>query len=312
MKTKNAQPRKRSSFTTIDIHLSRSDSNSNPSSSLDELDEKNKNRPKDKFDAKAYLDDRVMSPLQEACNALSMLPQIIFSAYFVLSGSWAKGATANMDYPIIRQRSNWLTTFLGDEYGWAENLGCISHPLFPHLTAVPPPAVMVVALAGMVHPIFSIVYHSYCMKLEPSKRIPHWSRRLDHAFIHFASACASYGTTGRIDYFILNVFFNIDCAIKQFETKICPKRNVTRVGISILMYTLPVLLHRHYVLYCKFLLMFILAGYSFSKYPIGGWSHTLFHVFLSFLPYLMFSAAVLLDSSQPQINLAAHCASRMT
>ena len=82
--------------------------------------------------------------------------------------------------------------------------------------------------------------------------------------------------------------------------------------MSILMYTLPVLLQGHYLLYCKFLLMFILAGYSFSKYPIGGWSHTLFHAFLSFLPYLMFSAAVLLDSSQAQINLAAHCASRMS
>ena len=150
-----------------------------------------------------------------------------------------------------------------------------------------------------------------CVHFVRSKRIPHWSRRLDHSFIHFASACASYGTTGRIDYFLLNVVFNLDCAIKQFENKICPKRNVRRVGMSILMYTSPVLLHGHYLLYCKFLLMFILAGYSFSKYPIGGWSHTLFHVFLSFLPYLMFSAAVLLDSSQAQINLAAHCASRM-
>ena len=172
MKTKNAQPRKRSSFTTIDIHLSRSsdsNSNSSSSSSLDELDEKKKKRPKDTFDAKAYLDNRVMSPLQEACNAISMLPQMIFSAYFVLSGSWAKGGTVDYyaDNPIIQQQSNWLTRFLGDEYRWAENLGCISHPLFPHLTAVPPPAVMIVALAGVVHPIFSIVFHYYCMKLEP-------------------------------------------------------------------------------------------------------------------------------------------------
>ena len=157
MKTKKA-PQKRSSFTRIDIHLSRSNSNesttsSSSSSSLDDLlHEKDNKRSKDKFDAKAYLDNRVMTPAQEACNALSMLPQMIFSAYFVLSGSWAKGGTADIDYPIIQQQSsNWLTSFLGDEYRWAENamsidgLGCVSHPLFPHLTAVPPPAVMVVA-----------------------------------------------------------------------------------------------------------------------------------------------------------------------
>mmetsp|Transcript_26990 Transcript_26990/g.53887 ORF Transcript_26990/g.53887 Transcript_26990/m.53887 type:complete len:316 (-) Transcript_26990:2166-3113(-) len=312
MKTKSA-PQKRSSFTAIDIHLSRSDSSSNASSSssLDELD-KTKKRANDTFDAKAYLDNRVMSPLQEACNAITMIPQMVFSAYYVLSGSWAKGATEMAYYasnPIIQQQSNWLTHFLGDEYRWAENLGCIDHPMFPRLTALPPPAVMIIAMTGIVHPIFSILFHWYCMRLEPSKRIPHWSRRLDHAFIHFASACASYGTTGRIDYFLLNVAFNLDSAVKHFETKICPKRNVRRVGISILMYILPVLLHGHYLLFCKFLLMFILAGYSFSKYPIGGWSHTLFHAFLSFLPYLLFCEAVQLNSSQAQISLAAQCAS---
>ena len=178
MKTKNA-PQKRSSFTRIDIHLSRINSNesttsSSSSSSLDELSYEKDKRPKEKFDAKAYLDNRVMTPAQEACNALSMLPQMIFSAYFVLSGSWAKGGTAadDMDYPIIQQQSsNWLTTLLGDEYiwwdSWAMSTGCVNHPFFPQLTAVPPPAVMVVMIAGIVHPIFSILYHYYCMTLEP-------------------------------------------------------------------------------------------------------------------------------------------------
>jgi hypothetical protein len=142
-----------------------------------------------------------------------------------------------------------------------------------------------------------------------SKRIPHWSRRLDHSFIHFASACASYGTSGSVVYFLLNVVFNLDCAIKQFETKICPKRNVRNVGLSIAWYILPVLLHGHYILFGQFLLMFILAGWSFSKYPIGGWSHSLFHLFLAFLPYLMFMEAVQLDSSRDQIIFAAQCAS---
>ncbi len=171
MKTKNAQPRKKSSFTTIDIHLSRNDSNvSSSSSSSDGLDEEKKKIVKDTFDAKAYLDNRVMSPLQEACNALSMLPGMIFSVYFVLSGSWAKGATEmayNPSDPMIQQQSNWLTNILGDEYRWTENSGCIDHPMFPQLTALPPPTVMMVAFAGVVHPIFSILFHYNCMILEP-------------------------------------------------------------------------------------------------------------------------------------------------
>lgn len=189
------------------------------------------------------------------------------------------------------------------------DFGCINSPMFPNLTALPPPAVLIVAFTGFVHPIFSILFHINCMFLEPSKRIPHWSRRLDHSFIHFASACASYGTSGSVFYFLLNVVFNLDCAIKQFETKICPKRNVRNVGLSIAWYILPVLLHGHYILFGQFLLMFVLAGWSFSKYPIGGWSHSLFHLFLAFLPYLMFMEAVQLDSSRDQIIFAAQCAS---
>ena len=143
-------------------------------------------------------------------------------------------------------------------------------------------------------------------------RIPHWSRRLDHAFIHFGAACASYGTTGRVDYFLFNVLFNLDSALKQFETKISPKRNFKRVGISILLYLLPVLLQGHHHLFCQFMVLFILAGYFFSKYPIGGWSHSVFHVFLAFLPCLLFRVAVQLESSRAQINLAAQCASGRT
>jgi uncharacterized membrane protein YjjP (DUF1212 family) len=79
--------------------------------------------------------------------------------------------------------------------------------------------------------------------------------------------------------------------------------------MSIIMYTLPVLLHGHYLLYSQFLLMFALAGWSFTKYPIGGWSHSLFHLFLAFLPYLLFTESLQLHSSRAQINLAARCAS---
>jgi hypothetical protein len=172
MITKTAAPQRKSSFTTIDIHLSRSESSASSSSSLGEfLDDtkKTKKHKKKEFDAKRFLENRVMSPLQEACNAVTMLPQMIYSAYFVLSGCWTNGATemATQVYVDLHESNNWMTRFLGDEYRWAENLGCINHPVFPHLTALPPPAVLMVAFAGIVHPIFSVVFHWYCMRLEP-------------------------------------------------------------------------------------------------------------------------------------------------
>ena len=45
--------------------------------------------------------------------------------------------------------------------------GCINSPMFPNLTALPPPAVLIVAFTGFVHPIFSILFHINCMFLEP-------------------------------------------------------------------------------------------------------------------------------------------------
>ena len=141
-----------------------------------------------------------------------------------------------------------------------------------------------------------------------SKRVEHWSRRLDHAFIHFASACMSYSTSGRIDYFLLNAAFNLDCAFRQFERRVRPRRNLVRIAISVLLYTLPVLRRGFYGVYIQLLAMFGLSAWLFAAYPVGGWSHSLFHIVLSFLPHLIMVSATKLQSCQPQIMLAAKCA----
>ncbi len=41
-----------------------------------------------KFDAQAYLDKRVMTPMQERVNALTILPNLFYCIYFVLAGCW--------------------------------------------------------------------------------------------------------------------------------------------------------------------------------------------------------------------------------
>ena len=66
--------------------------------------------------------------------------------------------------------------------------------------------------------------------------------------------------------------------------------------------TLGLLSHR------VFLIGFATLLQLFVQYPLGGWSHGVFHLVLSFLPHLIMKVATQLESSQLQINLAVKCA----
>jgi len=271
------------------------------------------------FDAQAFLDKRVMTPNQERFNAITMIPGMIYSLYYILAGCWVT-TTAGVDVdphdslPSFQQSetSEWTSMAreaFGNEHGWIERIGCINSSFFPHLTALPPLPVVAAAVGILVHSPFSMLYHwKYATVIKSSQRVQHWSRRLDHAFIHFASSCAAYATSGRVDFFLLNAMFNLDCAYRQFEEKVRPRRNLSRIITSVHLYLLPLLVYRHYALFLQFYFMFIVGGWLFVKYPIGGWSHGVFHLILSFLPHLIMKAAVLLEPSQHQIILAAKCA----
>lgn len=177
-------PSSGNSFTTIDILRSSSSGDSISRSSSFQDDKKKKNG--NEFDAKAYLDQRVMTPMQEACNALTMIPGMIFSVWFVLSGSWIMqqdGAEIEQQIMTTQMIDNnptsggWLTNVArqlcgGFDFDYTltagySNFGCIKSTMFPNLTALPPPAVLIVAFTGFVHPIFSILFHINCMFLEP-------------------------------------------------------------------------------------------------------------------------------------------------
>ena len=49
-----------------------------------------------KFDYEAFNDRRVMSPLQERWNALTMLPAMFYGVYFVLAGCWLTSHIENV------------------------------------------------------------------------------------------------------------------------------------------------------------------------------------------------------------------------
>lgn len=277
----------------------------------------NRSRPKKKFDYEAFNDRRAMSPIQERWNAITMLPALMYGVYFVLAGCWL-----SPEHVEIARQSNDLTPNSNFWIDWAnkmfggsqdtimnETSGCINIPWLPHFHALPPWPVLAGAIGIVVHAPFSIMYHwVYATNLHPRARIGHWSRRLDHSFIHFASACMAYATSGSVDYALINVAYNLDCAYKQFEEKVRPRRNQTRTSISILLYISPVLLRRDYVDFAQLVLIFSISGWFFITYPIGGWSHSMFHLAIAFLPYIIMNSATKLEASQEQIEFAAQCA----
>lgn len=95
-----------------------------------------------------------------------------------------------------------------------DDTGCINLPWLPH-----PLPLLLGALDILVH------------APHPSKRLEHWSRRLDHDFIHFASACMAYATSSNVCYFAINAVYNLECALKQFEEKVRSRRNQTRIAL---------------------------------------------------------------------------------
>ncbi|KAL3769681.1 hypothetical protein ACHAW5_010262 [Stephanodiscus triporus] len=271
---------------------------------------------KKRFDGDAFLDKRVMTPNQERFNAITMIPGMVYTLYFILAGCWITACDRQDDAAVrlSEDSSYWAgmaSGAFGDDDGWGGGgLGCVHGSELPYIMALPPLPVVAAAVGTLVHSPVSINYHWwYATSLDPSRRIEHWSRRLDHAFIHFSSACAAYATSGRVDFFLLNVAYNMDCAYRQFEEKVCPRRNLYRVASSIFLSVLPVLAYRHYLLFFQIFAMFAVSGWYFLigftapqqlfvRYPVGGWSHGLFHLVLSFLPHLIMKVATQVESSQ--------------
>lgn len=174
------------------------------------MDSPQKDTSNNKLDATAekYLSLREMTPLQERMNAVTIAPNPIYCAYFILAG-------------------HWISQELMEEYRDQVKLSvdesqCIQSSWFPALSAVPPATVIAVFIAITVHAPFSFLYHwKYAIELSPLQRSSHWSRRMDHSMIHTASAIISYATSGSWQYTLANILFNMDCIYRQFQPKVC-------------------------------------------------------------------------------------------
>eukprot|EP00546_Thalassionema_frauenfeldii_P003891 CAMPEP_0178920910 /NCGR_PEP_ID=MMETSP0786-20121207/15265_1 /TAXON_ID=186022 /ORGANISM="Thalassionema frauenfeldii, Strain CCMP 1798" /LENGTH=323 /DNA_ID=CAMNT_0020595025 /DNA_START=169 /DNA_END=1140 /DNA_ORIENTATION=- len=246
------------------------------------------------YDVNKYMEDREMSPIQERWNAITILPNPFFCMYFILAGLWISQDLKNQfhDVEIIHDSR------------------CIQWEWFPNLVAIPPAPILAVMIGITLHAPFSFLYHWKCASILPPgiRRTTHWSRRMDHSMIHVASTFLSFATSGSWDYFIVNALFSADCIYRQFKKKVRPHVNQIRIGLSLVAYSLPILKRGEFSVFFKCWTILFTAGYFFVRYPVGGWSHSVFHIILAFMPPYLMQVASTLPTSREYMEVAAQCA----
>mmetsp|Transcript_8158 Transcript_8158/g.11710 ORF Transcript_8158/g.11710 Transcript_8158/m.11710 type:complete len:420 (-) Transcript_8158:127-1386(-) len=251
--------------------------------------------PKKEFDVLAYMSWREMTPLQERINAITVIPNAFYCLYFLLAGKW-------LDTEVIERAREAFSSVDVTSFPWIQNM-MEFHPA----TITPPLAVLAVAIGIILHAPFSFMYHWLCAHHLPPgvARIEHWSGRLDKSFIHVMSTCISYATSGSWKYFLVCAILNADCIYRQFLPEVRPRRNLTRIGLSLTASTIPIFWRGEALLFGKIYSILTLMTWLFAKYPFGGWSHTAFHGAIMFLSPLFMTAACNLSSSRAQIQTAA-------
>jgi hypothetical protein len=273
-------------------------------------------QPKEPADVDQYMARREMTEFQEKMNAVTILPNVFYCIYFCWAGLWLQQSLVNqtrVDMEAGKFVGNPNAAIWARDNAFVDANGCVVPSavswFFGDIPALPPLAVLAAAAGILLHAPWSFLYHwKFAHALPPGiARIEHWSRRMDHAFIHVASACASFATSGSWDYFLANLFFNLDCVYRQFKPKVRPTRNKIRIGISCLAYTIPVLRRGDVWLFLQLWIVFVISGWLFAKYPLGGWSHSMFHLVIGFIPPLLMVAACALPASQEQMKVAAQC-----
>jgi hypothetical protein len=249
------------------------------------------------FDLEQYMMKREMTVTQEKWNALTVLPNAAYCLYFVLSAQWL---------------SQWSVDSVVDQSALAEGMvgGCYNTSSFWHsMPALPPLPVLAVAIGICLHAPWSFLYHwTYAHSMSATQRSKHWSRRMDQSMIHVASAFLSYASSGSLNFFFANVLYNMDCVRRQFRPTVRPKRNQMRILFSIVAYTLPLVKRGEYSSFVHLWILFAISGWFFVQYPVGGWSHAVFHIVIAWVPPLLMRTATQLPASAPQLQLAALCA----
>jgi len=266
----------------------------------DEAPRRKKKRLLNEVDVEKYMARREMTPLQERVNAITVIPGAFYCLLFLLSGAW-----------LEQEHKDRISDEMVDsQIQYTGEPGCISSAWFPHLHALPPLPVAAAAIGIIIHCPFSFLYHwHYAHRLPPGlPRTTHWSRRMDQAMIHVCSALFAYATSGSLDYFLVNLCYNLDCALRLFRKKVYPRRNQFRIFVSSVAYTIPLIRRGDFSIFFQIWFFFAISAWLFVQYPLGGWSHSAFHLVMAFTPPMLMASAMNLEISQDQLKVAARCA----
>jgi hypothetical protein len=249
---------------------------------------------------------RHMSRNQEIWNAMTILLPAGFVVYYLFSGSFVEEGDILRAKGSLEADSSFEDTMNQSGDGHR----CISSPYFPALHALPPMTTISVALGYILHSPCSILYHFLCaFKLETGqKRMDHWSRRLDQSMIHIMGCFVNFGISGSVKYSLMTLAFSIDSIVRLFQPGFRPKGNQIRMLISLLFGVMPAFMYGYYVDVIKMVLIYGIAGWMFAAYPLGGYSHCIFHVVMALVTPLQLGMSTRHMISQEAIDIAAKCA----
>jgi len=249
--------------------------------------------------------NRDMNPLQEVTNGCTMVVSAIAIMYNLLSYDWlnvvVKEVNAHpVDNNVERRSCGGMLSFLP-----LPVLGRGIVLVWP----IPVPILAIVA-GVLIQVRFSFVYHTcYATRLNGSKRIEHWSRRADFCCIHIATSLFSYALTVSFPYFLLSLVLTLESCYKQFEPVVNPRRNLFRVVLSILFYLVPAFINASSNQLCRLLVLYPIVTWLFVVYPLGLWSHSMFHLLIMLIPPILMEIVVELPSVQEEVALFSRCVS---
>jgi len=248
-------------------------------------------------DTSPYFSGRQMTNTQEMLNAFTMIPGLLACIYTIHTGSWISEESMNIAHANPS----------------CQNSNMEDSDIIRMIKLLPYP-VLAIAIGVCVHFPFSFYYHWLCARHLPPgyQRISHLSRRLDSAAIHFSSAMFSLSTSGNWIYFSLCALYNADSAFKHFQKKVQPQRNHRRLALAIILYIAPCVFIKNQPLsffidaFGKMISLLVIGIWFFVAYPIGGYSHSVFHL-LSHFPLVgfFFTIASHLDISLNQMGPVA-------
>lgn len=102
--------------------------------------------------------------------------------------------------------------------------------------------------------------------------------------------------------------FNAYCMnVLLTEKSVQPRNTLVRMGIAFFLPILPLIIVGKVVAALSIVIIYGIGVWLFSQYPLGGWSHTAFHlVFFLTIPIYMYTSLDL-AFTKSQIELVAKC-----